>query len=78
MTGLIAEIRERQALPSPAEARAIREAAGVSQVRLAAELNVHWQTVHRWEAGVHAPSGDLRLAYIRLLRDLDEATRQPA
>jgi DNA-binding transcriptional regulator YiaG len=78
MSGLIAEVREAQSLPRPSEARAIRVAAGVSQARLAAELEVHEMTVCRWEAGTRVPHGDLRLAYARLLRELEEATRSAA
>jgi DNA-binding transcriptional regulator YiaG len=75
MSGLLEEVRESQALPSPAEARAIREAAGVSQVRLADELGVAPLTVLRWEQGVRVPAGAHRLAYVRLLRQLDEIVR---
>ncbi len=75
MSGLIAEVRESLSLPPAPVARAIREAAGVTQARMAAELNVHEMTVHRWETGARTPVGELRLAYGRLLRELDEATR---
>jgi len=75
MSGLVAEVREALSLPAPAVARAIREAARVSQARLAEELGVHELTVARWEAGTRIPHGDLRLSYARLLRDLDEAAR---
>jgi DNA-binding transcriptional regulator YiaG len=75
MSGLVAEVQEALSLPAPPVARAIREAARVTQARLAAELDVHELTVHRWEAGTRTPRGDLRLAYARLLRDLDEAAR---
>lgn len=75
MSGLLEEVREAQALPSPAVARAVREAAGVSQVRLAQELGVAPLTVLRWEQGVRTPTGDLRLAYARLIRQLDEVVR---
>jgi len=78
MSGLVAEVRESMALPRPPAARAIREAAGVSQARLAAEPGVHELTVQRWEASTRTPHGDLRLAYARLLRDLEEATRAAA
>lgn len=70
MSGLVAEVREALSLPAPTVARAIREAAGVSQARLAAELGVHELTVHRWEAGTRTPHGGLRLSYTRLLREL--------
>jgi len=75
MSALLEEVRESLALPAPPTARQIREAAGVSQARLASELGVHEITVHRWEAGTHAPQGALRLAYGRLLSDLDQITR---
>lgn len=78
MSGLATEVRELRSLPRPDVARSIREAAGVSQARLGAELDVHEFTVHRWETGTHSPRGLKRLAYARLLRDLDEATRPAA
>jgi DNA-binding transcriptional regulator YiaG len=78
MSSLVAEVREARTLPRPDVARAIRVTAGVSQARLAAELGVHELTVHRWETGTHSPRGAVRLAYARLLRELDEATRAAA
>jgi DNA-binding transcriptional regulator YiaG len=78
MSALLDEVRESLALPAPAVARQIREAAGVSQARLAAELTVHELTVQRWEAGTRTPQAALRLSYARLLRELDEATRTAA
>ncbi len=73
MSGLVAEVRESLSLPDAATAREIREAAGVSQARLAGELDVHPLTVHRWETGKRTPRGRVRLAYGRLLRELDAA-----
>jgi DNA-binding transcriptional regulator YiaG len=78
MSGLVAEVQESLALPRPDVARAIREGAKVSQARLATELGVHELTVHRWEAGTRTPHGELRLAYGRLLRELEEAARAVA
>lgn len=75
MSDLLAEVRESLSLPRPAVRREIRDAAGVSQARLAGELGVHVLTVHRWETGTREPRGALRLAYARLLRELDEAAR---
>ena len=49
MTPLLAEIRSKPRPPLPALAKATREAAGVSQERLAEELHVHRVTVARWE-----------------------------
>jgi DNA-binding transcriptional regulator YiaG len=53
-------------------ARLIREAAGVSQVRLARELGVHRISVVRWEAGLRVPRGELRRRYVTLLNALRE------
>lgn len=75
MSALLDEVRASLSLPGPDVARQIREAAGVSQARLAGELGVHELTVHRWEAGTRTPHGDLRRAYGRLLAELDQATR---
>ena len=75
MGALLDEVRESLAVPSPDVARQIREAAGVSQARLAEELGVHELTVYRWESGTRTPHGELRFAYGRLLAQLDQVTR---
>lgn len=72
MSGLLEEVRSTRGLPSPALARAIREAAGVSQDRLAEELGVHRVTVARWEAGTRRPQGRRLAAYLSLLDALRE------
>ena len=53
-----------------AEDEAIREGAGVSQVRLARALGVHRVTVARWESGDRTPRGTLRERYTALLDEL--------
>jgi DNA-binding transcriptional regulator YiaG len=63
-----------QRLPPVKVRRAIRLAAGVSQVRLAAELDIHRLTLIRWENGTIEPRGDNRARYARLLADLQQAT----
>jgi DNA-binding transcriptional regulator YiaG len=75
MSALLEEVRESLSLPAPAVARQIREAAGVSQARLAGELGVHELTVYRWETGARTPHGELRRTYARLLAELDQVTR---
>jgi DNA-binding transcriptional regulator YiaG len=75
MSALADEVRESLSLPRPSAAREIREAAGVSQRRLAAELGVAELTVARWEGGTRKPRGEMRRAYARLLAELDEAAR---
>lgn len=70
---LLEEIRAVRHLPAPALARAIREAAGVSQERIAQELGVDRVTVTRWESGARRPRGAQAVAYARLLEQLKEA-----
>jgi len=70
---LIDEIRA-QRLPPVKVRRAIRLAAGVSQVRMAAELGVHRLTFIRWENGTHEPRPDCRERYARLLDGLRQVS----
>lgn len=72
MSQLLEVARARRALPSPAMARAIREAAGVTQAEVAAELDVAPLTVYRWETGRRRPRGEHLLAYSELLGRLRE------
>jgi DNA-binding transcriptional regulator YiaG len=71
---LIDEIRERP--PDPVIAKAIREAAGVSQARLARELGVSRVTIARWETGARRPGGEAARAYSALLDQLREVARR--
>lgn len=59
-------------MPPPAMARAIREAAGVSQRAFAAELGVHRLTLVRWETGTHRPRGEMRSRYATLLAQIQD------
>lgn len=54
-------------LPEPAERTRLREAAGVTQARLAEVLQTTTQTVKNWEAGRTEPRSPRRQAYQRLL-----------
>ena len=76
MGALLTEVREELALPDPGVAREIRQAAGVSQARLAAELGVAALTVARGEGGTRTPRGEMRRRYARLLAELDAAARE--
>ena len=67
---LLEEVRRSRRLPPPDTARKIREAAGVTQERLAQELGVHRMTVHRWETGERTPRGLHRALYAQLLEAL--------
>lgn len=75
MSGLIEQVRLARRLPAPAIAKAIRQAAGVSQSAVADELAVHRVTVARWESGDRRPQGDLLRRYVELLDALDSTTR---
>lgn len=70
MSGLLAEVRAHQKLLDPRRAKAIREAAGISQRRIAVELGVHPLTVQRWEKGTRRPRGELLVRYAQLLEEL--------
>ncbi|MFD9476929.1 telomere-associated protein Tap [Streptomyces nojiriensis] len=63
-------------LPSPAERARLREAAGVTQARLAAALKSTPQTVKNWENGRSEPRPPRLQAYLRLLEGWAE--RYPA
>ncbi|MEU5256698.1 telomere-associated protein Tap [Streptomyces longwoodensis] len=54
-------------LPPPAERARLRDAAGVSQSRLAEALKTTTQTVKNWESGRSEPRTPRRQAYLRLL-----------
>ncbi|MEU6310673.1 transcriptional regulator [Streptomyces sp. NPDC047014] len=54
-------------MPPPAERARLREAAGVTQVRLAQVLQSTTQSVKNWEAGRSEPRPPRRQAYQRLL-----------
>ncbi len=70
MSALAEKVRARRRAFSPALARAIREAADVSQREIAHELGVHRVSVTRWELGTRRPSGVLLEAYLDLLEEL--------
>lgn len=70
MATLIDELAARR-LPPVAMRRAIRIAARVSQVRMAAELGVHRLTFIRWENGACEPRGESAGRYASLLAALE-------
>jgi DNA-binding transcriptional regulator YiaG len=59
-------IESRRAL-SDGRARALREAAGLSQSEVARTVRVTPQAVTRWETGSRVPRGDAALRYARFL-----------
>jgi DNA-binding transcriptional regulator YiaG len=67
---LLHDVRVTRDLPPPAEARRIRERAGVSTLRLAQALAVHRSTVSRWERGVSTPRLSVRGPYAQALASM--------
>ncbi|MFD9004833.1 telomere-associated protein Tap [Streptomyces sp. NPDC059582] len=60
-------LEEEPQLPSPAERARLREAAGITQARLASALRTTTQTVKNWENGRSEPRTPRLEAYQRLL-----------
>ncbi|MEU3190728.1 helix-turn-helix transcriptional regulator [Streptomyces sp. NPDC006992] len=61
-------LEEEPQLPPPAERARLREAAGITQVRLAAALKTSTQTVKNYENGRSEPKSPRLEAYQRLLK----------
>ncbi|MFI1510195.1 telomere-associated protein Tap [Streptomyces sp. NPDC020597] len=64
-------------LPSPAERRRLREAAGLSQAQVAKALDTRREAVGNWEAGRTEPRPPQRAAYAKLLEKLAERFPAP-
>ncbi|MFE6632309.1 telomere-associated protein Tap [Streptomyces rochei] len=64
-------------LPSPAERRRLRDAAGLSQAQVAKVLDTRRETVASWESGRNEPRPPQRAAYARLLEKLAERFPAP-
>ncbi|WP_030741503.1 telomere-associated protein Tap [Streptomyces griseus] len=65
-------------MPSPAERARLREAAGITQARLAQVLGTTTQTVKNWEAGRSEPRPPRRAPYQRLLEGWAQKYPAPA
>ncbi|MCW7991068.1 hypothetical protein XF35_39110, partial [Streptomyces platensis subsp. clarensis] len=65
-------------MPPPAERARLREAAGVTQARLAQVLETSTQTVKNWEAGRSEPRPPRRAPYQRLLEGWAQKYPAPA
>ncbi|MGW7528762.1 telomere-associated protein Tap [Streptomyces sp. NPDC054783] len=74
---LLEEVAQND-LPSPAERRRLREAAGLSQTQVAAALATRRETVASWESGRNEPRPPQRAAYARFLEKLAERFPAPA
>jgi len=67
---LIAKARDGGDLPVPEERERLRKAAGLTQVEVAAALDVRRETFARWETGQAQPRAPKRGAYAFLLAGL--------
>jgi DNA-binding transcriptional regulator YiaG len=54
-------------LPPPAECIRLRNRFGITQVQLAAYLNVSRKAIWTWESGKAEPSGDNRVRYAEVI-----------
>ena len=72
------ELAELRKLTTSGEARRIRETARVSQGEVAAEVQVTACTVSRWEQAIRLPRGRAGVAYLRLLRRLEQMSADDA
>ncbi|MFI0264970.1 telomere-associated protein Tap [Streptomyces sp. NPDC017056] len=69
-------LEEEPQLPSPAERARLREAAGITQARLAVALKTSTQSIKNWENGRSEPKEPRLSAYQRLLKGW--AAKHPA
>ncbi|OPF71278.1 transcriptional regulator [Streptomyces antioxidans] len=65
-------------LPTPAERKRLREAAGLSQAEVAGALDIRREAVGNWESGKTEPRQPTRAAYARLLKGLAARFPTPA
>jgi transcriptional regulator with XRE-family HTH domain len=68
-----ARIDLHASLPEPAERRALREAAGLTQQELAVAVGVDRTAIAHWESGRRNPDGKRLDAYVEALRVLKGA-----
>ena len=68
-----ARIHVHRSLPEPAERRALREAAGLTQRELADTIGVDRTAITHWESGRRNPDGKRLDAYLEALGALREA-----
>ncbi|NEE28979.1 helix-turn-helix transcriptional regulator, partial [Streptomyces sp. SID7982] len=66
---LLEEVAQED-LPTPAERKRLREAAGLSQAQIAKVLEARREAVGNWETGKTEPRPPKRAAYARLLEGL--------
>jgi DNA-binding transcriptional regulator YiaG len=72
IAGIVALAEVRLATES-GRAKAVRQAARVSQSELARNIGVSQASVSRWEAGYRVPRGKAARRYAKVLRALEKA-----
>lgn len=65
--------RRRRELPDARTRRLTRARAGITQIDLARALGVDRATVSRWESGDRNPDGELLVAYLDALAQMERA-----
>jgi len=71
------QLAKVRAAAKTGSARRVRQAAGITQPEIAADVRVSAAAISRWEAGARAPRGAAALRYLRVLEQLSAATGIP-
>jgi transcriptional regulator with XRE-family HTH domain len=75
---VLAQAAAARELPTAAEARAIREAAGITQQQIGDVVGVDRATICRWESGKRRPRGaNVRFYFAVLKRIVEEMRLSP-
>lgn len=75
---LLDRIATTPVLPPPEVRVQLREALGIRQVDLAAEIGVSTQTIYAWEHGRAEPRGQRRTTYAKLLDAMRQRVEEAA
>ena len=70
------QLAELRHLCATGAARAIRQGANLMLTDLARDVAVSKSTIARWESGDVRPTGTAALSYLRILRRLEQRSRQ--
>ena len=71
----VQQVVERRHLPDTEERRRLRIEAQLNLDDIAELVGVTASAVSRWERGTRTPTGSRRVAYVAILRELDEVLR---
>jgi DNA-binding transcriptional regulator YiaG len=73
----LTQAKAKRDLPTPNEARRIREAAGLTQQQIGEAVGVDGATVCRWESGERHPRGPSARLYLAVLGRAAALTPSP-